>query len=511
MHATLLVWFLTAATPAAPDTVVVCPTQFSAALQPWLDFRREQGRVIEVLPGGNSAEKIRSAIRTAAAGGRLRHVLLIGDVDVTPTHLAKAEVNIHWGSEPQIATDNWFADLDDDHVPDVAIGRITADSAAELEIVIKKILQYEAEASRGLWRRQINFVAGVGGFGTIADAVLEMATKKFLTDGIPACYNTSMTYGSWQSPFCPDPRSFHQATLDRLNEGCLFWVYIGHGNRHYLDRVRTPAGTFHILDVKDASKVKSAQGHPIAIFLACYTGAFDHPRDCLAEEILRQPQGPAAVVCGSRVTMPYAMAVLSNGMMAEFFDGRRETLGEVLLHAKRRLMTVDPEDENRQLLDAIAKAISPLPEKMAEERAEHLHLFNLIGDPLLRLYHPPTIQVETESSIRAGQRLAVSLTSEIAGEGRIELVCRRDRHKATIPMRATFYATDGFLASFNSTYEKANDRIWLSERISLRSGMNQCQLDVPADVRGFCQVRVFAKSEQDLALGAAKVFVRRPE
>lgn len=40
-----------------------------------------------------------------------------------PTHLAKAQVNIVFGSEP-IATDNWYADFDDDGVPEAAVGRL---------------------------------------------------------------------------------------------------------------------------------------------------------------------------------------------------------------------------------------------------------------------------------------------------------------------------------------------------------------------------------------------------
>ena len=35
-----------------------------------------------------------------------------------PTHLAEAKVNVVFGSEPQIATDNWYVDFDDDGVPD---------------------------------------------------------------------------------------------------------------------------------------------------------------------------------------------------------------------------------------------------------------------------------------------------------------------------------------------------------------------------------------------------------
>ena len=141
----------------------------------------------------------------------------------------------------------------------------------------------------------MNFVAGIGGFGPLLDPIVELATKKFLTDGIPAEYRTSMTYGSWRSPFCPSPYQFHDETVERFNEGCLFWVYIGHGYPYQLDRVRVPGRSHHILSISDMPKLDNHHGMPIAIFLACYTGAYDQPYDCLAEEMLRAPGGPVAV------------------------------------------------------------------------------------------------------------------------------------------------------------------------------------------------------------------------
>ena len=80
--------------------------------------------------------------------------------------------------------------------------------------------------------------AGVGGFGSVVDSVIESATKRFLTDGIPASYRTSVTYGSWRSPFCPDPRRFHLTTVERMNEGALLISYTGHGQKDGFDQLR---------------------------------------------------------------------------------------------------------------------------------------------------------------------------------------------------------------------------------------------------------------------------------
>ena len=144
-----------------------------------------------------------------------------------PTYKAKAKINLRWGSEPEIATDNWYADLDDDAVPDLAVGRLTADTKEELSLIVDKILAYERTDDAGPWRRRINLVAAAGRFGPLVDTAVETVTKKFLTNGIPPGYATTVTYGSWPSAYCPDPRNFHRISLGRLNEGCLFWVYVG--------------------------------------------------------------------------------------------------------------------------------------------------------------------------------------------------------------------------------------------------------------------------------------------
>ena len=125
----------------------------------------------------------------------------------------------------------------------------------------------------------------------------------------------------------------------------------------------------------------------------CYSGAFDGPQDCLAESLLRSPHGPVAVYAGSRVTMPYAMAVMGHELMHEYFLSQSATLGEAILQAKRRMAesrSLDATEtrDARCWLDAVASTLHAGPELLHEERLEHILLFNLLGDPLLKLRVP---------------------------------------------------------------------------------------------------------------------------
>jgi len=531
--ATVLLMLTLSLPQAAPDTAVVCPAAFRQALRPWVEYRTRQGHTLALLSNAGSPEEIRQRIRDVAVGGRLRFVVLIGDAEpamdddptlrarCVPVHLAKAEVNVLWGSEPWIATDNPYADLSGDQTPEVAVGRLTADTPAELEQMVAKIIAYERSADLGPWRQRLNFVAGIGGFGPLADMVLESAARYFLTQGIPAEYRSSMTYGSWRSPYCPDPRLFHATTLERLNEGCWFWVYIGHGSRFRLDRVRMPSGQYHILNTADMSKLKSRHGAPIALLLACYTGAIDATSintasittgssdtgsDCLAECLLRQADGPVAAVAGSRVTMPYAMTILSTALMDQCFKECCPTIGEALLRAKRELMKQpDPTDQRRAMLDSIAAAISPAPNRLAAERAEHLLLFNLIGDPLLRLRYPKQIQLDVPPTITSGTTINVTGVSPVDGRGTLELVVRRDRLTFTAPRRREYPRTSGELGRFQETYQRANDHRLTSVELTIENGRFTAQLETPETASGECHVCAFVEGSGDFATGAADV------
>lgn len=523
-----LSWLLLslAVLPGQADTVLVCPPALRAAIEPWRQYRAGQGHQIALVSGTLSADQTRDEVRRVAKEGRLKFVVLVGDADLrsssessrshcVPTHYVPAKVNLRWGSEPEIASDNWYADLDDDQLPDVAIGRLSVDTPQQLAAIVRKIVAYElpsegaVDGANDEWRRRINLVAGLGGFGAVVDSALEAAARSIIGGGIPAEYTTSLTHASWRSPYCPPPASFGDTVIDRLNEGCLFWVYMGHGQPRELDRVRVPGQEYSILRSEDVGRVEARRGAPIALFLACYTAAFDAQGDCLAEELLRAEGGPVGVIGGSRVTMPYAMSVLGIEMLKQCFVFQRPTVGEMLLHAKREMVLGARSDERSKQIDSIASLLSPAGSDLAEERLEHVHLFNLLGDPLLGLAHPRPARVETPASVKAGDLLKVRGTSPIDGTATVELAVRRDRLKFQPVPRSEYLTSRQAGDEYHRTYAAANDSQWSSVRCPVVGGQYEAQIKVPAHARGHCHVRVFVQGRGAFAAGAADVHITK--
>jgi hypothetical protein len=255
--------------------------------------------------------------------------------------------------------------------------------------------------------------------------------------------------------------------------------------------------------------VAAQAGSPVAVFLACYTAAFDQPRDCLAEELLRAPKGPVAVLGGTRVTMPYAMSILGTNLMNECFQEQVETLGEMILNAKRGL--IRPDDSlNRKFIDLAASLLSPSGDQLEAERIEHLHLFNLIGDPLLRIRAPLQVEMPDLPDTLAGSKISLQCRSPIAGRCIVELTCRRDRLRFAPPERLEYVGSDEELAGYADTYQQANQHQWTTLELDVPQGPFSVELAVPPEVSGANHIRVFVQGERSHAIGTTAIFVETP-
>lgn len=547
--------------PPAEMAVVVRPAAWSSALTEWKAYRAAQGHEIVEVDAELGQTAIHSAIIRLAAEADARHradarqpkvgyVLLIGDGNraassrpVLPAWYRQSTAMVKLGGDEELATDSPYADLDGDESPDLAIGRIPADSAEAARQFLGRSIAYEQQRNFGLWRRDVRVVAGVGGFGALADSVIEMTTSRFLTDRVPQWANVAMTYASPNSPYCPDPWRFSEATVDQLNAGSMFWVYVGHGHVKNLDFLRVDRDYLGILTDAQVPHVRTGDRSPIAVFLACYTGAFDASEDCLSEQLIMSSHGPVAALAATRVTGPYGLATLASGMLEQCYVQRAESLGEAILRAKQDMLqpavgepaapsaATAPSDQasvadagkaghpaatkgdpQMQLITAIATALSPAGHDLQAERQEHVWQMNLLGDPLLRLHHPAPVTVTATPRVAPGQTISVNGQSAEAGRVLVELARPRDKTPRDLYVAGAFTADAAVRDKMQASYAQANRREVIQQTLTLATpGRFACDLPTAADLpAGRYVVRVFVEGAQTCAAGSTEVLVRAP-
>lgn len=499
---------------SAADCLVVCPDQFRTAIKPWVDYRQRQGISVRLVDSAADAATVKRSLLAASLSERTQFVVLVGDCRLTAAEQADPSLEVptfyratgpaaKYGSTATLPSDASYTDLNGDGVPQVAVGRMPVDTADQLTNWIDRIIAYETSENFDRWRDRVQITAGIGGFGMLADAAIESATRSVLTSTLPDAVSLAVTYASPRSPFNPGAIDFFPATLRRYREGGAFWVYMGHGNITALDRVPGPNGTRRpVLTCEDLDLLEVAPGSaPIGLLLACYTGAFDASVDCLAEQMVQCPGGPIAVLASSRVSMPYGNALIAQGLIHACYQQRVERLGTAWLIAQQEVAEDGRQNaelaQRRRLVDLLATALSPDAEQLPAERVEHIHLYNLLGDPTLRLQHPQAIVLDVPSGLSRGEKLVVRGVAPHGGKLTVSL-CHFPGSVPTSPG-----------LSPSERYEQANCVDVLQTEIEDHAGGNfELALVPPAGLSGRFRVVARVQGTGGWSTGAATLLLR---
>ena len=265
-----------------------------------------------------------------------RFVVLIGDATIDPRDYAGEGAadfvptkQVPMSLSPlETASDDWFVDLDNNGLPEIAIGRLSVRSVAQAEALVGKMVRYE-QAPLQSWMKDVLAVAGQRD-DTSNFAQLSATLGALVPPGYTVRYVGVDQLG---------PAAAHQALVERVTEGQLIVNYVGHGSVQIWD---SDGALLNNGDV--TASWRTAGRLPFVVAMTCLNGFFHQVwgEESLAEALQRAPDGGAvAVWASSSVTPPATQALVNQELFRLIFQGTLTTLGDAVVAAKRVVSNPD--------------------------------------------------------------------------------------------------------------------------------------------------------------------------
>ena len=240
-----------------------------------------------------------------------------GDADFVPTRqVPMARVAL------ETASDDWFVDMDDDGLPELAVGRFPVRTAEQADTVLRKLLDYE-RGSTEAWTREVLLVADQNDTSSNFDEYTSRLARQLPTDYTARRISRSTL----------DAAAARQELIDAVNSGQLIVSYQGHGS------VRMWGHDGEFLTSDDVRALWRNNGRlPLVIAMNCLNGFFQgiYDEESLAETLLRAEDGGAvAAWASSSVTDSSTQAIVNQELFRLIFSGSATTVGEAISAAKR--------------------------------------------------------------------------------------------------------------------------------------------------------------------------------
>jgi len=245
-----------------------------------------------------------------------RYVLLIGKGRTyenvrTPAQLASAANNSFLAPTfGRMGSDNLLLASNFTMVPVMAVGRVPAETPAEVRLYLDKVRGHEIPLSQNsaedrLWRKHIVHLSGGGSAAeqnTIRNHLANMAGILEQSDfGAKtfAFYKTS-----------PDPIQYSQSEVitNRINAGASILTFFGHSS---------PNGFDFSLD--DPANYRNENRYPLMIALGCYSGAIHRSSKTVGEKFVFQEKKGALAF----------LAAIDLGQVSALFNYTKEFYTEL--------------------------------------------------------------------------------------------------------------------------------------------------------------------------------------
>jgi hypothetical protein len=276
--------------------------------------------------GQHTPQAIRDFLRTTAnTWTRQPHyVLLAGDASYDPkNYLGQGNADfvptkLFDSTLMETASDDWLADFNGDGVADLAIGRLPLRTAADADLMIGKIINYEASVPDP--QRAALLVADTGFEAQSA------AAQSLLPPTQPVqVINRSSA----------DDTTIHNQIISGINQGPRLVNFIGHGS----NGVWTGA---LLLSNADAPSLTNSNRLSVFVMMTCLNGYFQNAYvDSLSEALMRTQGGAVAVWASTGMTGTGGQAEINEEFYRQVFAGSPPRLGDAVRAASQA--TSDPD------------------------------------------------------------------------------------------------------------------------------------------------------------------------
>lgn len=322
-------------------TMVICPEQYMAAMQPYVDWKNQSGRPTAMYSlteaGGNNYDAIKSFILNHYndPSENLCFVLLVGDyADLTPRAINGGRSDI------------WFGQLEgNDNYPEVLVGRFSVDNEADVEHQVEKVIYYERDmpASADWLGKGIGIGSTEGQGSGHNGGESDYQHIEYIRDTL-----LHYTYSEVSQHYAGVGVGTNAAMLtENFNAGASICNYCNHGTT-----TGWYVGSFNNSHV---NALTNDYKWPFIWSTACLNGKFDV--DCFAEAWMRATDNTTGVPTGaiggmfSWINQPWQPPMTGQDEMVDVLcewrsaDQFHHTLGGASLNGNMKILDMHPSDQ----------------------------------------------------------------------------------------------------------------------------------------------------------------------
>jgi hypothetical protein len=319
------------------DIVVITYPGFASHLAPLVQLRESQGHTVAVVTteqifddynfGERSPFAVRSFLQDAVSHWQKKPqaVLLVGDASMDPRNYLGfgdfdfVPTRIIETAALKTASDDWFTDFLQTGYATIATGRLPLRTAADVDLMVGKIVGYEQGSFSGSWNSQALLIADQNVDANFTSAVTSAAAS------VPASLQTSQILADGA-----DPSTVHSQIVDALNNGALLVDYNGHGAEQQWSFA-------DLFDNNDAAALNNGGRLPVYLLIDCLNGLFqDVYAQSLAKALILSPHGGAvAVWASSGFTDEPPQSSMNLAFLHQLSTYPSDPLGLLILNAKK--------------------------------------------------------------------------------------------------------------------------------------------------------------------------------